>query len=175
MEFIINNLPILICAVVGIALLIFEMFMPGFGIPGISGIALLIVSVVFTWMEHGMLAGLGAALVVIVAGGLAVYLSLRSASRGRLSRSPLILKGAQTRDEGFVAQDELTGFVGRTGRHLSGPGHPRISTQGGGRQPIDPRRRRPLCRPGRGRRSSKCPAIRPEQVDDGASTPCTRP
>ena len=62
-----------------------------------------------------MLAGLGAALVVIVAGGLAVYLSLRSASRGRLSRSPLILKGAQTRDEGFVAQDELTGFVGRTG------------------------------------------------------------
>ncbi len=115
MEFIINNLPILICAVVGIALLIFEMFMPGFGIPGISGIALLIVSVVFTWMEHGMLAGLGAALVVIVAGGLAVYLSLRSASRGRLSRSPLILKGAQTRDEGFVAQDELTGFVGRTG------------------------------------------------------------
>jgi len=115
MELIINNLPILICAVVGIALLIFEMFMPGFGIPGISGIALLIVSVVFTWMEHGMLAGLGAALVVIVAGGLAVYLSLRSASRGRLSRSPLILKGAQTRDEGFVAQDELTGFVGRTG------------------------------------------------------------
>ena len=115
MEFIIYNLPILICAVVGIALLIFEMFMPGFGIPGISGIALLIVSVVFTWMEHGMLAGLGAALVVIVAGGLAVYLSLRSASRGRLSRSPLILKGAQTRDEGFVAQDELTGFVGRAG------------------------------------------------------------
>ncbi len=48
MEFIINNLPILICAVLGIGLLVVEMFMPGFGIPGISGLALLAVSVIFT-------------------------------------------------------------------------------------------------------------------------------
>lgn len=115
MEFIINNLPIIICALVGIALLIVEMFMPGFGIPGVSGIILLVVAVVFTWIEYGMMAGLGMAIVMLAIVGLAIYLSLRSATKGRLSRSPLILKGAQTREEGFVSQDEKTDFLGRTG------------------------------------------------------------
>lgn len=115
MEFIVNNLPIIICALVGIALLIVEMFMPGFGIPGISGIALLIVAVVFTWMEYGMMAGLGTAIVMLAVVGIAITLSLRSASKGRLSRSPLILKGALTREEGYVSQDEKSDYVGQIG------------------------------------------------------------
>ena len=49
MDFILNNLPILICAVVGIALIIVEMFMPGFGIPGVAGIILLIGASALTW------------------------------------------------------------------------------------------------------------------------------
>ena len=115
MDFIVNNLPILICAVVGIGLLIVEMFMPGFGIPGISGLILLFASVVFTWMQYGYVAGLGLAVILLAVVGLAVSLSLRSATKGRLSRSSLILKGAQTRDEGFIATEEQTMFVGRVG------------------------------------------------------------
>ena len=115
MEFIVNNLPIIICAVLGIVLLVVEMFMPGFGIPGISGIVLLIASVVFTWMQYGEVAGLGVAVIVLAIGGLAITLSLRSASKGRLSRSPLMLKGGQSREEGFVAMEDLSGFVGQTG------------------------------------------------------------
>ena len=43
MEFIAENLPTLICGLVGVALLILEAFMPGFGLPGISGIVLQVI------------------------------------------------------------------------------------------------------------------------------------
>lgn len=115
MEFIVENLAIIICAVVGIGLLVVEMFMPGFGVPGIAGFALLAASVYFTWVRHGALAGLGVAVVELAIGGLAIALSLRSASKGRLSRSPLILKGSQSRDEGFIATEELDAYLGKTG------------------------------------------------------------
>ncbi len=92
MEFIVANLPIVICAVIGIILLIVEVFMPGFGLPGIAGLLLLGVSIVMTWMSHGAYAGLGATLVVLAIGGIVLSLSLKSATSGRISRSALILK-----------------------------------------------------------------------------------
>jgi membrane-bound ClpP family serine protease len=79
-DFIVNNLPIIICAILGITLLVVEIFMPGFGIPGISGIVLLAASVVFTWMQYGEVAGLGVAVIVLAVCGLAITLSLRSAA-----------------------------------------------------------------------------------------------
>jgi len=115
MEFVLENLAIIICAVIGIGLLVVEMFLPGFGIPGISGLALLVASVYFTWTRHGMTAGLGVAAVELVIAGVSVALSLRSASKGKLSRSPLILKGGQTRNEGFIAAEEAVDFLGKTG------------------------------------------------------------
>lgn len=115
MEFIVNNLPILICAVFGIGLIIVEMFMPGFGIPGIAGMILLALSVVFTWTQYGYLAGLGVAVVLLAVVGIAISLSIRSTTKGRLSRSPLILKGSLTREEGFIATREKGMFVGRIG------------------------------------------------------------
>ena len=38
--FLLENLPILLCFLFGVVLLIVEVFMPGFGLPGISGIIL---------------------------------------------------------------------------------------------------------------------------------------
>ena len=38
--FLLENLPILLCFLFGVILLIVEVFMPGFGLPGISGIIL---------------------------------------------------------------------------------------------------------------------------------------
>lgn len=119
MEFVVNNLPIILSVVIGIGLLIVEMFMPGFGIPGISGIVLLVLSVVFTWVEYGMMAGLGMAFVVLAIVGLAIYLSLRSASKGKLSRSPLILKGALNREEGYIAQEESSRYLGKVGSAMT--------------------------------------------------------
>ena len=63
-----NNLPIILCAVVGLILLLIEAFMPGFGLPGISGMLLLLAAIVLTWIEYGAYAGLGATLIVIAIG-----------------------------------------------------------------------------------------------------------
>ncbi|HSK67762.1 MAG TPA: NfeD family protein [Candidatus Limnocylindria bacterium] len=119
MDFIINNLPIIISALVGIALIIVEIFMPGFGIPGVAGTALLLLSVFFTWRQYGMLAGLGVSIVVLAVSGLAIMMSLRSASRGRMSRSPLVLRGSQSREEGFAASEDLSAFIGKAGTTLT--------------------------------------------------------
>lgn len=119
MDFILSNLPILICAVVGIGLIIVEMFMPGFGIPGISGIVLLIAAAVFTWIQHGYVAGLGVSLILLVIVGIAMYFSIRSATKGRLSRSPLVLKSKQSREEGFIATDEYDKYLDREGTTLT--------------------------------------------------------
>ncbi len=115
MDFIVENLTIIICVVFGIGLLIVEMFMPGFGIPGIAGIGLLLASIYFTWTKHGALAGLGVTVVELILAGTAITLSLRSASKGRLSKSALILKGGQSQKEGFSAAEDLTGYLGQTG------------------------------------------------------------
>ena len=79
LEFIAANLPIIICFLIGIGLLILEAFMPGFGLPGISGIVLEIVAIAITWMNHGPVAALGVTLVILSIIAIAVSVSLRSA------------------------------------------------------------------------------------------------
>lgn len=119
MDFIVNNLPMILFAVLGIGLLVVEMFMPGFGLPGIAGIALLIASVVITWMEFGAMAGLGMAVILLALSALAVIISMRSAASGRLSRSPLILKGSHSKEEGFISQDTAGDLLGKEGITLT--------------------------------------------------------
>ena len=80
-------IPIIICVLAGVILLIVEAFMPGFGVPGISGIILLLAGVAMTWYEYGAMVGLGTTVAV---------LSLKSASSGRLSKSDLILNDIET-------------------------------------------------------------------------------
>ncbi|NLX82909.1 MAG: hypothetical protein GXZ04_03715 [Clostridiales bacterium] len=119
MEFIVENLAIIICVIIGTGFLVVEVFMPGFGVPGIAGFALLAASVYFTWTRHGMVAALGLAAGEIVLVGIALTFSLRSASKGRLSKSPLVLKGGQTRKDGFVSTEEYDSYIGKTGTTIT--------------------------------------------------------
>lgn len=119
MDFIVENLAIIISVIVGVTLLIVEIFMPGFGVPGIAGFALLAASVYFTWTRHGVNPALGLAAGELAISGLAIYLSLRSASKGKLSKSPLILKGGMTRKEGFISTEEYDSFKGKTGTTIT--------------------------------------------------------
>lgn len=116
MEFVVQNLPIIICAVVGILLLVVEMFMPGFGLPGIAGMALLIASIVMTWQDHGAYAGLGATLVVLSLAGIMLTLALKSASSGRIWRSSLILKDSMTKAQDLPEGKALESYLGKTGQ-----------------------------------------------------------
>lgn len=115
LEFLLTNLPIVICVIAGLVMLIVEMFMPGFGVPGISGIILLLVSAGLLWAKAGLLAAL--ALVVVIVALVAIMLSvtLKSAANGRLSKSPIILREAERVEEGYVASSDMSIFVGREG------------------------------------------------------------
>ena len=89
-------IPIVICVLAGVVLLIVEAFMPGFGVPGISGIILLLAGVAMTWNEYGAMVGLGTTVAVLALVGVAISVSLKSASSGRLSKSDLILNDTET-------------------------------------------------------------------------------
>ena len=76
------NVPALLCLLLGAALMMVEVFLPGFGLPGISGIVLIGAGVVIVWFKVGALAALATLLVVIAV--LAVFVSymMRRASSG---------------------------------------------------------------------------------------------
>lgn len=115
LEFVLANLPVLICVLAGLALLIVEVFMPGFGIPGISGIILLIVSAVLLWMRAGPLAALGLVVVIVALVAISLSITLKSAASGRLSKSPIILHESETPEAGYVATSDMSVFIGREG------------------------------------------------------------
>ena len=101
LAFILTNLPLIICLLAGVALLVVETFVPGFGLPGISGIALLVAGVVLTWNHYGMAAGLSVSLIAMALAGIAISISIKSAAHGKISQSALILK-----DETPAAENE---------------------------------------------------------------------
>ena len=106
------NIPVLILMLVGVALLVVEMYIPGFGVPGISGAALLVLGCVLLKPTLGQ----GLALFAILAAILCVALSicLISASRGRLSKSKLVLNDVAVPAEA-AEHNDLNYFIGREG------------------------------------------------------------
>ena len=114
-EFIANNLPILICFLFGIGLMVVEAFLPGFGLPGISGIVLEVVAVAVTWINHGPVAALGMTLVILSIIAIAVSVSLRSAAKGKLSKSKIILHDTESDEAGYRATEDMEVFLGREG------------------------------------------------------------
>lgn len=114
-EIILANLPILACFLLGLALLIVEVFMPGFGLPGISGIILEIACIALTYFSHGSMAALGVTLIILAVIAIAISLALRSANKGRLSKSAVILTETESTEEGYVAAKDMEVFLGKTG------------------------------------------------------------
>lgn len=106
------NLPIGLCLLLGAGLMILEVFLPGFGLPGISGIVLIGAGVIMAGIQHGMLMAVVILLVVIALLALVVSWVLRSASKGNY-HSEIFLK---EKDDLHSRQDMqvLVGKVGRT-------------------------------------------------------------
>ena len=115
LEWIAVNLPLLVCFLVGIGLLVLEAFMPGFGLPGISGIVMEIVAIALTWVNHGPVAALGLTIIVLSLIAIAISMSLRSATRGRLSRSKIILKERESNEAGYRSAEDMQVFLGKEG------------------------------------------------------------
>lgn len=119
MDFVTYVLPIVILMLVGTLLLVVEVFMPGFGIPGISGIVAMGAAIFMAWYHHGSLTGLGVTLAAIALSALAVTVALRSAAHGKFSKSKLVLQEASTKEEGYLVGEERIDLVGKQGTALT--------------------------------------------------------
>ena len=104
--------PWIALIIVGYCLIVVEMYIPGFGVPGISGMICLAVGLFFV-SGGSMLAGLLATLVVVALLCVALSISIRSASKGRLAKSRLVL------NETSISPEEqahaLEYYVGKEG------------------------------------------------------------
>ena len=104
--------PWIALIIVGFCLVVVEMYIPGFGVPGISGLICLAVGLVFI-SGGNVFAGLLATLVVVALLCVALSISIRSATRGRFSKSRFVLKETSTSPD--EQDNALDYYVGRTG------------------------------------------------------------
>ena len=115
LEFIAANLPILICFLLGIGCLIAEAFMPGFGVTGITGVVLEVITLVMTRFGHGPVATLIVLLIVLLVLAIAISTSLRSFTSGRLSKSALVHSETESNEDGYRSTQDLAVFMNKEG------------------------------------------------------------
>ena len=110
MNMLITNLPMIFCLLLGMVLLIVEVFLPGFGLPGISGIVLVGVGVVMIGTNFGALTAIGVLLVLLAVLAVLISWVLRQVSSGK-AKSELFLseKGV------FAANEDMQVLVGKRG------------------------------------------------------------
>jgi membrane-bound ClpP family serine protease len=102
----------IIIFLVGLICLIIEMFMPNFGVVGGIGLVLLVVGILIT--AKTPLEAVIMFIILLAIVGIVLYVVLRSAAKGRLSKT-LILNDSLNKEAGFIGTEDLEGFVGREG------------------------------------------------------------
>jgi len=105
-----------LCLIAGMVLVIVEMFIPGFGVPGITGVILLVVGVIL--YAKSPLQALVLILIIMAILGTALTLVVHSASKGHLSKH-LILNNSLEGDAEFPNDDDLDHLVGSEGTTLT--------------------------------------------------------
>lgn len=115
----INNFTMLssLLLVFGLLLVIVEMFHPGFGAPGIIGAGLLILSVYLTAGNDPGQAFLMLISILIFLGLILIFV-LRSAAKGRLSKT-LVLSESLKKESGFSGTDDLKEYLNKEGKTLT--------------------------------------------------------
>ena len=94
LEIISLNWPAAICLLAGFILVTIELFTPGFGVPGISGLALLLIGVVVA--SDSLLEGI-------------------LLTKGALAKTPLVLKTSTDKEDGFTSGEDMAYFLGHEG------------------------------------------------------------
>ena len=107
-----GSAPWIALVIVGYALVVVEMYIPGFGLPGISGLICLVVGIFFL-SGGNVLTGLLVTLIVVALLCVALSISIRSAARGRLAKSRFVLKETSTSPD--EQENALDYYVGKTG------------------------------------------------------------
>ncbi len=110
-----GNGVIIVCLIFGVAMLVLEALTPGMGLPGVAGVVFMALGTMLMWMRHGSAAGLISLLAALALTVAAVMLSLKSAAKGRLSKSKVILHDAVASQP----QDALSFLTGKSGKTLT--------------------------------------------------------
>lgn len=106
----------LIIIIIGLGLVVLEMFFPGFGAAGVLGLILLLVGIVMT--ANSLFEALILIIIIIALLGIALVIVLKSASKGHLSKT-LILNDALDDESGFRGTEDLDSFVGKEGETIT--------------------------------------------------------
>ena len=105
--------PIIVCMLVGVVLLLVEVFMPGFGIPGISGCALLGAGIIMSWIQFGAKVGLGVTVVVLALLAILISIAMRSVAKGKLGKSEFVLNDDMSSER--EEKDDMLSLIGEVG------------------------------------------------------------
>ncbi|NLN45964.1 MAG: hypothetical protein GX153_05290 [Clostridiaceae bacterium] len=107
----IETLPAILF-IVGILMLVAEIFTAGFGVAGGTGLLLLVVGIVLTAETLFEAAVMIVILLLIVA--IVLWVILRSAKKGKLSRK-LILWSSTRKEDGFSSTADTSSLIGQEG------------------------------------------------------------
>lgn len=110
------NIIGILLLVAGFILAGVEMVLPGFSVPGISGIICLVVGI-FALADSAMEAAI-ITIAVLALLGILLAVILGLLSRGRL-KTPLILEEEQHSAEGYLSSNDLKYLLGRQGRAMT--------------------------------------------------------
>lgn len=105
-----------VCIISGLAFIIIEMHVPGFGLPGIIGVLLLVAGVILC--ARTPLQALILILIILAVLGLVLVFVYRSASRGKLSKN-IVLSDTLGEDIAFSGVDDLGYLIGSEGVALT--------------------------------------------------------
>ena len=109
-EMVILNFVWLILLIIGFCLVVVEMYIPGFGFPGIAGSICLIAGIAL-YARTDVVAWLVMTVIIVALLCVALSISIRSAAKGRLAKSKLVLNDVATE----VGENDLSYYVGKKG------------------------------------------------------------
>lgn len=113
-QMLMTDLPVMLCLLLGAGLIVLEVFLPGFGLPGISGVLLIAGGTFIAAVHHGMLIAVATLLVLIALLAVMISLILHNMSRKGVG-SEIFL---HEREE-LHARKDMQVLVGRTGTTIS--------------------------------------------------------
>lgn len=83
-------IPCIVCFIIGLVLLIVEMFIPGFGVCGCLGILSFLAVIIMQFMTNSFTAAVIITAIMLLVLTLLILLCLHSFQHGMLSRSPIV-------------------------------------------------------------------------------------
>lgn len=112
-----NNIGGIVLVVVGMILIVVEMIIPGFGAAGVSGSVAIIAGLIIG--SNSLTGAMFSLLIIVLLLAIIAAVIFRSALKGRLSRSPVVLNTAIEAGSTSLSGEEAKSLVGRKGKTVT--------------------------------------------------------